>query len=64
MEKTETAMPRNSINTPIDRTEELEYFKKENERVRENNMNLKLQLIESRKKLKTILEIINKEQDG
>jgi hypothetical protein len=64
MEKTETAMPKNVINTPLDKSEELEYFKKENKRVRENNMNLKLQLIESRKKLKTILEIINKEQDG
>jgi hypothetical protein len=63
MEKTETAMPKNVINTPLDKSEELEYFKKENKRVRENNMNLKLQLIESRKKLKTILEIINKEQN-
>ena len=64
MEKTETAMPKNVINTPLDKSEELEYFKKENKRVRENNMNLKLQLIESRKKLKTILEIINTEQNG
>ncbi len=64
MEKTETAMPKNSINTPLDKSKELEYFKKENKRVRENNMNLKLQLIESRKKLKTILEIINTEQNG
>ena len=64
MEKTETAMPKNSINTHLDKSKELEYFKKENKRVRENNMNLKLQLIESRKKLKTILEIINTEQNG
>tara|TARA_R100000908_G_scaffold46352_1_gene22678 strand:+ start:709 stop:921 length:213 start_codon:yes stop_codon:yes gene_type:complete len=64
MEKLETAIPKNSINTPLDRTEEIEYFKKENVRVRENNLKLKLQLIESRKKLKTILEIINKEPNG
>tara|TARA_R100001463_G_scaffold41706_1_gene87862 strand:- start:20 stop:250 length:231 start_codon:yes stop_codon:yes gene_type:complete len=60
----ETAMPKNSINTPLDKSEQLEYFKKENIRVRENNVNLKLQLIESRQKLQTILQIINTKPNG
>jgi len=57
-------MPKNSINTPLDKSEQLEYFKKENIRVRENNVNLKLQLIESRQKLQTILQIINTKPNG
>jgi hypothetical protein len=55
----ESAMPKNSINTPLDHSEQLEYFKKENARVRENNLNLKLQVIEEKEKLLKILEIIN-----
>ena len=57
-------MPKNSINTPLDKSEQLEYFKKENIRVRENNVKLKLQLIESRQKLQTILQIINTKPNG
>ena len=56
----ENYLPKNSINTPLEKNEQLEYFKKENMRVRENNVKLKLQLIESRQKLQSILEIINK----
>tara|TARA_R100001015_G_C4505781_1_gene78947 strand:- start:50 stop:226 length:177 start_codon:yes stop_codon:yes gene_type:complete len=51
-------MPKNSINTPLDKNERLEYFKSESERVRENNVKLKLQLLEEKQKLKQILEII------
>ena len=52
--------PKNSINTPINNSEKLEYFKSESERVRENNVKLKLQLLEEKQKLKQILEIIKK----
>ncbi|QDP57153.1 MAG: hypothetical protein Tp172MES593141_34 [Prokaryotic dsDNA virus sp.] len=52
--------PKNSINTPLDNTERLEYFKSESERVRENNLKLKLELLEEKQKLLKILEIIKK----
>ena len=54
----ESFIPKNSINTPLENSDQLEYFKREHERLRENNLNLKLQLIESRKKLQSILEIL------
>ena len=57
----DTALPKNSINTPLDlESNELFRLQKENERVRENNLKLKLQLIEEKEKLYKILEIINK----
>ena len=56
----ESEIPKNSINTPLDKSDQLQYFKSEYNRLRENNLNLKLQIIEDRKKLFKILEIINK----
>jgi|TARA_R110001599_G_scaffold35980_3_gene113322 hypothetical protein len=56
----ETNMPRNSINTPLENNERLEFFRVENERVRENNLKLKMQIIETNEKLQKILKIINK----
>ena len=60
----ETAMPKNSINTPLDNDDQIQYLKKENERVRQNNVDLKLQLIEARKKLQTIEKIIKIKTNG
>lgn len=54
----ENYIPKNSINTPLDQNDQIQYLRKENQRVRENNLNLKMQLIESREKLQTILKII------
>tara|TARA_R100000278_G_scaffold76856_1_gene59823 strand:+ start:2622 stop:2798 length:177 start_codon:yes stop_codon:yes gene_type:complete len=54
----ENYIPKNSINTPLEENDQIVYLRKENERVRENNLNLKMQLIESREKLQTILKII------
>jgi|TARA_R100001015_G_C4555667_1_gene116532 hypothetical protein len=54
----ENYIPKNSINTPLEENDQIQYLRKENERVRENNLNLKMQLIESREKLQTILKII------
>ena len=51
-------MPKNSINTPLEESDQIQYLRKENQRVKENNLNLKMQLIESREKLQTILKII------
>ena len=48
------------MNTPLDNSDQLRYFKSEYNRLRENNLNLKLQIIETREKLLKILEIINK----
>ena len=56
----ETYIPKNSINTSLDNSDQLQYFKSEYNRLRENNLNLKLQIIETREKLLKILEIINK----
>ena len=56
----ETNMPKNSINTPLENNERLEFFRVENERVRENNLKLKMQIIETNEKLQKILKIINK----
>jgi len=53
-------IPKNSINTPLKKNQKLERLKKENERVRQNNVDLKLQIIEARQKLKQINKLINK----
>lgn len=56
----ETYMPKNSINTPLDKSEKVERLLQENERVRQNNVDLKLQIIAARKKLNQIRELIKK----
>ena len=56
----ESYIPKNSINTPLEKNDKLERLKKENERVRQNNVDLKLQIIEERKKLNQINKLINK----
>ena len=56
----ESNIPKNSINTPLENSDQIEYFRKENNRVRENNVKLKMQIIEAREKLQGILKIINK----
>lgn len=53
-------IPKNSINTPIKKNEKIEMLKKENERVRQNNVQLKLEVIEAKQKIKQIRELINK----
>jgi|TARA_R110002124_G_scaffold115028_2_gene270678 hypothetical protein len=53
-------IPKNSINTPLKKNKKLERLKKENERVRQNNMDLKLQIIEARQKINQINKLINK----
>jgi hypothetical protein len=58
----ENYMPKNSINTPLLKNEKIERLKKENERVRQNNVDLKLQIIEARQKINKINKIINKKQ--
>ena len=47
-------IPKNSINTPLNKNEKIERLKKENERVRQNNVDLKLQIIEARQKINQI----------
>ena len=42
------------------KNKKLERLKKENERVRQNNMDLKLQIIEARQKINQINKLINK----
>ena len=54
----ETNMPRNSINTPLENSEKIEFFKSENKRVREYNLRLKLELIKTNEKLNKIRKII------
>tara|TARA_R110001592_G_scaffold39039_1_gene128626 strand:+ start:1228 stop:1401 length:174 start_codon:yes stop_codon:yes gene_type:complete len=56
----ENYIPKNSINTPLKKNEKLERLKKENERVRQNNVDLKLQIIEARQKINQINKLINK----
>lgn len=53
-------IPKNSINTPLKKNQKIENLKKENERVRQNNLTLKLQIIEAKQKIKQIKELINK----
>lgn len=55
-------IPKNSINTPLVENDQIKHLRKENERVRENNFKLKLQVIETKKKLLKILEIINQKK--
>tara|TARA_R100001163_G_scaffold23488_1_gene19700 strand:- start:117 stop:290 length:174 start_codon:yes stop_codon:yes gene_type:complete len=56
----ENYMPKNSINTPLNKNDKIERLKRENERVRQNNFNLKLEIIEARQKINKINKIINK----
>tara|TARA_R110001583_G_C5400568_1_gene385714 strand:+ start:228 stop:404 length:177 start_codon:yes stop_codon:yes gene_type:complete len=56
----ESNIPKNSINTPLENGDQIDYFRKENDRVRENNVKLKMQIIEATEKLQSILKIINK----
>ena len=53
-------IPKNSVNTPLKKNEKIERLKKENERVRQNNVDLKLQIIEAKQKIKQINKLINK----
>ena len=53
-------MPKNSINTPLDKSENVERLQKENERVRQNNVDLKLQIIDARKTINKIRDLIKK----
>ena len=55
------ALPKNSINTPLqlsqeDLVQELEEYKIDNARLRQNNETYKLQYIELREKLNQLLE--------
>ena len=57
----ETYIPKNSINTPLqisqeDLVQELQEYKRDNARLRQNNETYKLQYIEMREKLKQLLE--------
>ena len=60
----ESAIPKNSINTPLELTrqemlEKLNYFVSENKRLTENNQSIKFQLIAERQKQQEILKILN-----
>lgn len=62
----ESAIPKNSINTPLTPTrqellEKLQKLVTENERLSTNSNEIKLQLIEEREKLQKILKILNNE---
>jgi len=57
----ETYIPKNSINTPLQLTEDelvqkLQEYKRDNARLRQNNETYKLQYIELREKLNQLLE--------
>jgi hypothetical protein len=57
----ETYIPKNSINTPLqlsqdDLVQELQEYKRDNARLRQNNETYKLQYIEMREKLFKLLE--------
>jgi len=57
----ETYIPKNSINTPLqlsqdDLIQELQEYKRDNARLRQNNETYKLQYIELREKLYKLLE--------
>jgi len=56
-----TYIPKNSINTPLQLTEDelvqkLQEYKRDNARLRQNNETYKLQYIELREKLNQLLE--------
>lgn len=53
-------IPKNSINLSSEKDDRLQHFKKESERLRENNLTLKMQIIEAREKIQKILKIIKK----
>ena len=53
-------IPKNRVNTPLNKNEKIERLKKENERERQNNVDLKLQIIEARQKINQINQLINK----
>ena len=53
-------IPKNSVNTPLNKNQKIERLKKEKERVRQNNVDLKLQIIEARQKINQINQLINK----
>lgn len=60
----ESAIPKNSINTPLELTrqeilEKLNHFVSENKRLTENNQSIKFQLIAERQKQQEILKILN-----
>ena len=62
----ESAIPKNSINTPLSPTrqellEKLQKLVTENKRLSTNSNEIKLQLIEEREKLQKILKILNNE---
>tara|TARA_R100000900_G_scaffold102717_2_gene79811 strand:- start:1778 stop:1981 length:204 start_codon:yes stop_codon:yes gene_type:complete len=62
----ESAIPKNSINTPLELTrqeilEKLNHFVSENKRLTENNQSIKFQLIAERQKQQEILKILNNE---
>tara|TARA_R110002020_G_scaffold4811_5_gene20808 strand:- start:559 stop:747 length:189 start_codon:yes stop_codon:yes gene_type:complete len=57
-------IPQNSINTPLeisndDLLEKLDKSITENNRLKKNNLNLKLQIIEEKEKIQKILSILN-----
>ena len=54
----ESAIPKNSINTPSENEELAKRFQKEEQRLRDNNLNLKMQIIEAREKIQQILKIM------
>tara|TARA_R100000734_G_C3318444_1_gene112608 strand:+ start:487 stop:690 length:204 start_codon:yes stop_codon:yes gene_type:complete len=59
------ALPKNSINTPIEYTKEglikeLHDLRKDNARLRQNNEYYKLEYIEIKKKLNKVQQLINK----
>ena len=64
----ETYIPKNSINTPLQVTEddlvqELQEYKRDNARLRQNNETYKLQYIELREKLYKILETTSNSEE-
>tara|TARA_R100001443_G_scaffold116488_2_gene137035 strand:- start:463 stop:648 length:186 start_codon:yes stop_codon:yes gene_type:complete len=59
----ESAIPKNSITEAIlnnDEYEKVETLKAENDRLKSNNLDLKMQVIDLREKLLKIFEIVNK----
>ena len=64
----ETYIPKNSINTPLQLTQdelvqELQEYKRDNARLRQNNETYKLQYIELREKLYKILETTSNSEE-
>ena len=64
-QRIESNIPKNSITEAILNNYEIDYakmekLKEENDRLKSNNLDLKMQVIELREKLLKILEIVNK----